>query len=92
MIARILGEGQWDVPAGELTELNRLDTEVEAAVETGDAVVFSNALAALLDTVRKSGTPLADDSLEDSDLILPPGDASLDEVRKMLSEEGLIPG
>ena len=33
-----------------------------------------------------------EDTLEPSDLILPPQDASMDEVRSMLTEEGLIPG
>jgi hypothetical protein len=42
--------------------------------------------------VRSAGTPLADDTLEDSDLILPPADATIDEVRELLSDDGLIPG
>ena len=92
MIVRILGEGQWEVPEDRLTDLNQLDSEVEAAVETGDEVAFANTLAALLDGVRKSGTVLPVDSLEDSDLILPPSDATLEEVRQLLSEDGLIPG
>ncbi|MGH8965256.1 MAG: PspA-associated protein PspAA [Actinomycetes bacterium] len=92
MIVRILGEGQWEVSDEQLTTLNALDSEVEAAVEAGDEVTFSNTLAALLDGVRKSGTVLPDDSLEDSDLILPPSDATLEEVKQLLSDEGLIPG
>ena len=44
-----------------------------------------------LDAVRSQGTRLEDDSLEDSDLILPPSDATLDEVRAMLTDEGLVP-
>jgi hypothetical protein len=92
MIVRILGEGQWDVAEDHLSDLNRLDDEVEAAVERGDEVTFTNSLAALLNAVRKNGTVLAADSLEDSDLILPPADATLEEVRELLSEDGLIPG
>jgi hypothetical protein len=92
MIVRILGEGQWDVSEEHLTELNKLDDEVEAAVEAGDEVTFANTLAALLNAVRQAGSVLPVDSLEDSDLILPPADASLEEVRRLLSEEGLIPG
>ncbi|HEX6516746.1 MAG TPA: hypothetical protein VF049_14340 [Nocardioidaceae bacterium] len=91
MIVRILGEGQWDVSEEHLTELNKLDDEVEAAVESGDEVTFSHTLDALLNGVRGWGTPLPADSLEDSDLILPPADATLEEVRELLSEEGLIP-
>jgi PspAA-like protein len=91
MIVRILAEGQWDVPEEHLAELNRLDAEVEKAVESGDDVTFSNSLNALLTSVRTTGSRLPDDMLHDSDLILPPADASIEEVREMLSEEGLIP-
>jgi hypothetical protein len=92
MIVRILNEGQWDVSEEHLTELNNLDAEVEKAIEEGDEVAFSNSLAALLSSVRTEGSRLPDDVLHDSDLILPPADASLDEVRHMLDDEGLIPG
>lgn len=91
MIVRILGEGQWDVTDDHLVELNKLDDELEKAVETGDEQVFATAFHALLEDVRTWGTPLADDSLEDSDLILPPSDATIDEVRHLLEDEGLIP-
>ena len=92
MIVRILGEGQWEVPEEHLTELNRLDEQVEQAIENGDEVEFSNVLAALLDSVRTEGSRLPDETLHDSDLILPPADASIEEVRHMLDDEGLIPG
>jgi hypothetical protein len=94
MIVRILGEGQWDVSDDQLDGLNRLDADVESAVEAGDNDRFVAGLAALLDAVRTSCTPLPDDSLEDSDLILPPSDATIEEVRALLDEadEGLIPG
>jgi hypothetical protein len=92
MIVRILGEGQWEVDDEHLVALNKLDDDVEAAVESGDEVTFSNSLAALLDAVRKAGSVLPDESLEDSDLILPPSDATLEEVRELLSDDGLIPG
>jgi hypothetical protein len=92
MIIRILGEGQYDVADGEVAGLNNLDDTLEQAVESGDEAVFTEALAGLLAAVRGAGSPLADDSLEDSDLILPPADGGIDEVRQMLSGEGLIPG
>jgi hypothetical protein len=92
MIVRILGEGQWELDEEHLSALNRLDDEVETAVEQGDEVAFSNSLAALLEGVRTTGRRLPDDTLHDSDLILPPADASIDEVRHLLEGEGLIPG
>jgi hypothetical protein len=91
MIIRIMGEGQWVVDDGHLEALNRLDTAVEDAVQAGDEVQFSQGMAALLHAVRTEGTRLEDDSLEDSDLILPPSDATMEEVRGLLGDEGLVP-
>ena len=92
MIVRILGEGQWTVTDEQLAALNELDSAVESAVDGGDRETFSRSLDALLAAVRSVGVPLADESLEDSDLILPPSDATLEEVRELLSDDGLIPG
>jgi hypothetical protein len=92
MIVRILGEGQYDVSDEALTQLNTLDSAVEAAIETSDDAAFATALAALLDGVRTVGVAHAADALDESDLILPPSDATIDEVRELLSDDGLIPG
>jgi len=92
VIVRILTEGQWDVGEDRIDGLNDLDSAVERAVEAGDEQAFSSALQALLDAVRTVGSPLPDDSLQDSDLILPPSDATVEEVRDLLGDEGLIPG
>jgi hypothetical protein len=92
VIVRILGEGQFDVADDQLETLNQLDGAVEAAVESSDEAAFATSLTALLDGVRRVGTPAAEDSLEDSDLILPPADATIEEVRGLLEGDGLIPG
>jgi hypothetical protein len=92
VIVRILTEGQWDVPEGRLDRLNELDSALEKAVEAGDDTAFSQSLGALLHAVRTDGEPLADDVLHDSDLILPPADATIEEVRELLGDDGLIPG
>jgi hypothetical protein len=91
VIVRILGEGQWEVSDDVLEAMNALDDSVEKAVQAGDEATFASSLTALLDAVRQQGTRLEDDSLEDSDLILPPSDASLEEVRTLLTDEGLVP-
>ena len=91
MIVRLMGEGQLDVADGDLAALNTLDGELESAIETGDETAFRAALHALLASVRKVGKPLPADSLAPSELILPPADAAIDEVRAMLGDEGLIP-
>ena len=92
MIVRILGEGQYDLSDEAVAALNDLDARVESSVEAGDEDEFRTALAALLDGVRTAGAAHDAGSLEPSDLILPMADASLAEVRDMLSGDGLIPG
>lgn len=91
MIVRLMGEGQLDVADGDLTALNDLDGRLEAAIESGDEATFREALHALLEQVRTVGKPLPPEELEPSDLILPPADATMEEVRAMLGDEGLIP-
>ncbi|MFI0942249.1 hypothetical protein [Streptomyces sp. NPDC021020] len=92
MIARIMGEGQVRLADADLTELNKLDDELLAAVEASDEQGFRRTLGALLDSVRRLGEPLPDDALEPSQLILPAPDATLEQVREMLRNDGLIPG
>lgn len=92
MIVRISGEGQYEVPTDVLEALNELDASVEKALVEEDEATFRTALAALLERVRSSGTPVPVDVLEPSDLVLPHAEATIDEVQAALGEEGLIPG
>jgi hypothetical protein len=92
VIVRILGEGQYDVPDDTLDRLNELDAEVESAVDGGDEAALAASLTALHDAVRSAGSAHDADSLDESDLILPPAGASLDDVRDLLGDDGLIPG
>jgi hypothetical protein len=92
MILRIMGEGQFDVPEGHVEELNRLDQDLLKAVDSGDESRFRSSLQGLLASVRTAGSELPDDYLGPSDLVLPGPDATIEEVREILGEEGLIPG
>jgi hypothetical protein len=92
VIVRILGEGQLHVDDSALSELNELDASLEAAVERSDEAGFSAALDTLLGRVRAIGTPAEPDALEPSTLILPQADATMEEVRQLLADDGLIPG
>jgi hypothetical protein len=92
MIVRILGEGQLTVPESAVAELNELDAEVEHAVERDDEAAFRSSLTALLARLREVGEPADPDTLEPSGLIVPQEDATMAEVRKLLTDEGLIPG
>jgi hypothetical protein len=92
MIVRIIGEGQFDVPDAHLDELNRLDEDLLKASDTGAQDAFTTALEALLASIRTAGDELPDDYLGPSDLVLPSPDATIEEVRDLLGDEGLIPG
>jgi hypothetical protein len=92
MIIRIMTEGQYDIADNALDGLNEMDAKLQAAVESGDMPSFRSAFEALLEKVRTSGTKLPDDYLGPSDLVLPAPDTNVEEVRALLSEEGLIPG
>lgn len=92
MIMRILGEGQYKITDEHLDRLNELDAALQSAADTGDESAFATALSALLDAVRSLGTPLPDETIKPSDLVLPDEDTSLTQVQALLSDEGLIPG
>jgi hypothetical protein len=92
MIVRIMGEGQFEVPQEEVEVLNRLDQELQKAVDADDEEAFHTAIQGLLASVRTAGTELPEDYLGPSELVLPSPDATIEEVRAVLGEEGLIPG
>jgi hypothetical protein len=92
MIVRILTEGQLRVPDSAMDELNALDDTVLGACQSKDEAGFQAALKTLLDRVRELGEPLALDELVESDFVLPMGDATIEEVERMMADDGLIPG
>jgi hypothetical protein len=90
MIIRISGEDQYRLE-GVDGRVNELDSAVVAAVEAGDEQRFRSTYDELLAFVRDNGTPLAEEELEGSDLILPPPDISLAEAQSEFTGAGLIP-
>ena len=92
MIVRILGEGQLRVDDSATSELNELDAKLEATVERNDDPAFKSALSELLARVRSIGSPVELGTLEPSELILPAEGATMADVRKLLTGDGLIPG
>jgi hypothetical protein len=92
MILRILGEGQFEVAEHTVEALNGLDNQLQAAVDSGDEIGFRESLNALLTLVREAGAAVPDDHLGPSEFVLPSADSTLEEVRALLGDEGLIPG
>jgi hypothetical protein len=91
VIVRIATEGQYRLEDERAAKLNELDNEIVAVVEAGDEEGFRRLFQEMLQVAR-SGTELGDDELEESDVILPPPDISLEEAGAEFTGEGLIPG
>jgi hypothetical protein len=91
MIVRIMGEGQYRIDDSDRDNLNEMDNAAVAAAESGDETAFLETFAALIEHVREVGTPLGDDELEGSDVLVPPADTSFAEAQHEFTGEGLIP-
>ncbi|HXQ59906.1 MAG TPA: hypothetical protein VN799_07395 [Acidimicrobiales bacterium] len=87
MIVRILGEGRYDVPAGEMAAVERLDAQLTDAMDRDDEAAFDATLAELIGEIRRVGAHLPPDDLQTSGLVVPHDGSSLAEVKTLLSEE-----
>jgi hypothetical protein len=92
MIVRISNEGQYEVSEADTARLKQLDNEAVSACQAANEAGFREAFGRLLDYVREKGSPVPDDQLIGSDMILPPADVSLAEAQAEFQGEGLIPG
>jgi len=91
VIVRISGEGQFELPEGDVQRLNELDNRAVSAAEQGDETGFRELWSQMLELVATAGTHLSEDELVESDVILPPRDISFAEARDGFTGEGLIP-
>jgi hypothetical protein len=91
VIVRIATEGQYKLSDDVREQVNELDNQVVAAVEADDEARFQKLFQELLDLVRAQGSPLDDDELVESDVIIPPPDLTIEEAKADFVGEGLIP-
>ena len=91
MIVRLMGEGQFRVSDEIRERLNAADAEAMSALDADDEGELDAKLDEMWQLVQSQGERLPDDSLEPSDVVIPPSDLTLQETRKLFSEDGLIP-
>ena len=91
MIARLMGEGQYRVDDELRGQLNELDDRAVAAVEADEEPRLDAVLDEMWELVRSRGERLSDDDLSPSDVVIPPSDLTLEETKKLFSDEGLVP-
>jgi hypothetical protein len=88
VIIRILGDGQYQAPESLAGRLDGIDALIDTDLLAGDPGAFREHLAALIDLVRAEGTRLEEDVLAGSDIVIPPADITLDELRALIAGEG----
>jgi hypothetical protein len=91
MIARLMGDGQYEIDEALCTRLNELDDRAVAALEANDEEQLDAFLDQMAELVRSEGTRLADDDLSASEIVIPPSDLTLEETRQLFSDHGLVP-
>jgi CBS domain-containing protein len=91
VIVRIMSEGQYRLADDVLGRVNELDNAVVKAVEADDEDAFHTAFESMLDVIRSEGETVADEDIENSDVIVPPPDTSMAEAAADFSGDGLIP-
>ena len=91
MIVRVMGDGQYEVGDDVLQRLHALDTRAIGALDRDDEAELDSCLDEMGSLVRAEGRRLPDEALVASDVVLPPSDFTLEETRKVLSEQGFIP-
>jgi hypothetical protein len=91
VIARLMGEGQYRIDDDVRAQLNEHDERAQAAIDGNDEPTLDDILDQMWQLVRERGERLPDDELASSDLIIPPSDLTLEETRRLFSDEGLIP-
>jgi PspAA-like protein len=92
VIVRIATEGQYQLDDDKASRLNELDNAAVDAVEAGNEATFRQVFDEMIEFVRSNGTPIDDDDVVASDVIVPPSDLSLEEASEEFSGDGLIPG
>ena len=91
MIVRIVNEGQFEVPDDVVGRLNELDNEAVAAVEAGDEARFHELFDQMQQLVMTDCSPVPDEELVVSEVIIPPADLTFEEAQGEFTGDGLIP-
>ena len=91
MIVRLMGEGQFRAGDEVLDKLNELDDRAQAAADADNEPELDSILDEMWRLVQAEGERLPDEELHASDVLVPPSDLTLEETRRLFSDQGLIP-
>ncbi len=83
MIARVMAEGQYRLGPDASAALGAVDEALLEAVAQGDEAEFHRLFQQALAIVR-TGEKVSDEEIAVSDLVLPPADTAMADVRRLL--------
>ena len=91
MIVRVIGDGQYEVDEGLMGRLNELDGQAMDALGRDDEETLDRMLEEMAALVREQGSRVPDETLTPSAAVIPPSDLTLEETRRLVSEQGFLP-
>jgi hypothetical protein len=91
MIVRLMNEAQYRIDEALMGRLNELDERALVAADAEDEPELDRILDEMWQLVQAEGERLPDDDLSPSDAAVPPSDLTLEETKRLFSEEGFIP-
>jgi hypothetical protein len=86
MIIRVLTDNQYRMADELAPQVDRMDHELLAALNSGDEATFQSALRRLVTFVRERGALVPAEELVPSDAIVPAPDMTLAETRELLAK------
>ncbi len=86
MIVRIQEDNQYRLDDQHGAEVEHLDERLTQAIQQNDTDAFTSTLQEVVAFIQREGTPVANDEVVTSDLIIPAADMSLDEAREALAK------
>jgi ribosomal protein S7 len=87
-----MGQGQFLVQSSLFDDLNKIDNKIVEYVQKGNEKAYKKSLAELIELVLREGKKVSAKELVESDIIVPPGDMTLEEARQVFTGTGIFKG
>jgi phage shock protein A len=88
LVVRIAGNDQYRLPVSIRPALDGLDAALVRAIDANDAEGFAQCTAELIKLIHSTGEKLERDDLRSSDLIVPSADMTVEDAKRLMSENG----
>ncbi|MGH9065526.1 MAG: PspA-associated protein PspAA [Acidimicrobiales bacterium] len=87
IVVRVAGDEQYQLPVAVRPALDGLDVALVRAIQANDAEGFAQCTEQLVKLIHSTGQKLPHDDLRSSDLIVPAADMTVEEAKKLMSDD-----